>query len=162
MTDQIQETIRFYQWLKLAELVRFNSFSKLLKLSSFTFQETFEDDKTLSRFSWYFDLVLEHFTCSENTNLYREIIKVVRHFLRRNYSRLRRLYRVRLTWFSISKFDHHRRPSELGASNGRNKDYWDNKNRLARSTTSSRTSPLTPCSMILTVWDLFDNQKLSF
>ena len=96
MTDQIQETIRFYQWLKLAELVRFNSFSKLLELSSFTFQETFEDDKTLSRFSWYFDLVLEHFTCSENTNLYREIIKVVRHFLRRNYSRLRRLYRVRL------------------------------------------------------------------
>ena len=26
--------------------------------------------------------------------MYREIIKVVRHFLRRNYSRLRRLYRV--------------------------------------------------------------------
>ena len=35
------------------------------------------------------------FCFSENTNLYREIIKVARHFLRRNYNRLRRLYRVR-------------------------------------------------------------------
>ena len=93
---------------------------------------------------------------SENTNLYREIIKVVRHFIRRNYSRLRRMYRVRWTK-RLTIADIVFRLSVPGGWSRKNKDCWENKSRLERSTTSSRMSPHTPCSMILMeklIWSL--------
>ena len=89
IATQFSETKKRETAKMKAERAKFTSSSTL---SSFS-------NRWLSQSTWHINL--RQNSDSENTNLYREIIKVVRHFIRRHYNQLRRLYRVNILIFVI-------------------------------------------------------------
>jgi len=100
----VQDAHSFWNWIYFVCLIVVGSFFMInlcLVVIATQFSETKKRETAkmkAERAKFTSSSTLSSFTNSENTNLYREIIKVARHFIRRNYSRLRRMYRTFRAW----------------------------------------------------------------
>merc|ERR550532_1391132 len=100
----VQDAHSFWNWIYFVCLIVVGSFFMInlcLVVIATQFSETKKRETAkmkAERAKFTSSSTLSSFSNSENTNLYREIIKVVRHFIRRHYNHIRRLYRKFRSW----------------------------------------------------------------
>jgi len=96
----VQDAHSFWNWIYFVMLIVIGSFFMInlcLVVIATQFSETKRRETAkmkAERAKFNSSSTLSSFTNGENTNLYRELIKVVQHYIKRCYNRSRRLYRA--------------------------------------------------------------------